>query len=121
MKATLENTKATYDPTLDKYTNVVLFAEHNARAEAILTKAGLPAQYNRNGEAEAQKAKEKAVGLCSELKAERLRQHLSQTALANKVGMQKEFVSRIENGRVDIQLSTFLKIVEGLGLKVAVK
>ena len=116
MKATLENTKATYDPTLDKYTNVVLFAEHKARAEAILTKAGLPAQYH-----ETQKAKEKAVGLCNELKAERLRQHLSQTALANKVGMQKEFVSRIENGHVDIQLSTFLKIVEGLGLKVAVK
>ena len=116
MKATLENTKATYDPTLDKYTNVVLFAEHNARAEAILTKVGLPAQYR-----EAQKAKEKAVVLCNELKAERLRQHLSQTALANKVGMQKEFVSRIENGRVDVQLSTFLKIVEGLGLKVAVK
>ena len=86
-----------------------------------MDKAGLPAPYHRNGEPEAQKAKEKAVALCNELKAERLRQHISQTALANKVGMQKEFVSRIENGHVDVQLSTFLKIVEGLGLKVAVK
>jgi len=34
--------------------------------------------------------------------------------------MQKEFISRIENGKVDGQLSTFLKLVEGLGLKVMV-
>jgi predicted transcriptional regulator len=32
--------------------------------------------------------------------------------------MQKEFVSRIENGKLDVQLSAFLKIIEGWELQV---
>ena len=108
--------KAVINPELSQYIHADIHTKRAVEAKAFLDKVGLPAQYR-----EAQKAKEKAVVLCNELKAERLRQHLSQTALANKIGMQKEFVSRIENGRVDVQLSTFLKIVEGLGLKVAVK
>ena len=90
-------------------------SEHDKRAKEFLDRVGLPSQI-----LEAQAAKAKAAELCEVLKQHRLRHHLTQTELADKVGMQKEFISRIENGKVDVQLSTFLKISEGLGLRVMV-
>ena len=44
---------------------------------------------------------------------------LTQAELANRTGTKKSYISRIENGKSDIQLSTFFKIIEeGLGKKV---
>lgn len=106
--------KMTYDPNLDKYAGVL--SEHDKRAKAILERVGLPPQI-----VEAQAAKEQAAQLCDTLKQHRQRQHLSQTDLAQKVGMQKEFISRIENGKVDVQLSTLLRIASGLGLRLTVE
>ena len=54
------------------------------------------------------------------LKAERLSQGMTQQELADKIGTKKSFISRIENGRVDIQLSTLYRIFNGLGRRVAV-
>lgn len=54
------------------------------------------------------------------LKAERLRQGMTQQQLADKIGTKKSFISRIENGRVDIQLSTLSRVFNGLGRRVAV-
>ncbi|MBQ0022729.1 MAG: helix-turn-helix transcriptional regulator [Prevotellaceae bacterium] len=54
------------------------------------------------------------------LKAERLSQGMTQQQLADKIGTKKSFISRIENGRVDIQLSTLSRIFNGLGRRVAV-
>ncbi|AEI47210.1 helix-turn-helix transcriptional regulator [Runella slithyformis] len=101
------------NPELSKYAGVL--SEHDKRAKEFLEKVGLPPQI-----LEAQAAKVKAAELCETLKQHRQRHHLTQTELADKVGMQKEFISRIENGKVDVQLSTFLKIIESLGLKVMV-
>jgi HTH-type transcriptional regulator / antitoxin HipB len=43
----------------------------------------------------------------------------TQEELALKTGTRKSFISRIENGHSDIQLSTLFKIVEiGFGRKV---
>ena len=102
-------------PELGTQVVPVLFPEQIARAKEILAKYPLPPQI-----LEAQVAKAKAAELCETLKQYRQRHHLTQTELADKVGMQKEFISRIENGKVDVQLSTFLKIIEGLGLRVMV-
>ncbi|MFN8347407.1 MAG: helix-turn-helix transcriptional regulator [Spirosomataceae bacterium] len=101
------------NPELSKYASVL--SEHDKRAKEFLDRVGLPPQI-----LEAQAAKAKAAELCEVLKQHRLRHHLTQTELADKVGMQKEFISRIENGKVDVQLSTFLKIIEGLGLRMTV-
>lgn len=54
------------------------------------------------------------------LKAERLSQGMTQQQLADKIGTKKSFISRVENGRVDIQLSTLSRIFNGLGRRVAV-
>ena len=63
-------------------------------------------------------AKSKAFYLCEMLKQERKKANMTQTELAELADMKKEVISRIENGKVDVQLSTFLRLVEGLGLQL---
>jgi DNA-binding XRE family transcriptional regulator len=42
--------------------------------------------------------------------------NITQQELAEKIGTKKSYISRLENGKVDIQLSTLFKIFEiGLG------
>ena len=50
------------------------------------------------------------------IKKERLQAGLTQTELAQKSGTTKNYISRLENGRSDIEVGTLQKIVElGLG------
>lgn len=54
------------------------------------------------------------------LKDARRKANLTQEQLANKVGTKKSYISRIENGKCDIQLSTLYRIFEsGLGKRVS--
>jgi len=63
------------------------------------------------------KAKSFAIGEL--IKEERKLAHLTQEQLADKIGAKKSFISRIENGHSDIQLSTLYKLIEfGLGRKI---
>ena len=53
------------------------------------------------------------------LKEARHKAHLTQEQLAEKIGTKKSYISRIENGKADIQLSTLFKIFEqGLGRRI---
>lgn len=54
------------------------------------------------------------------LKEERLRVGMTQQQLAEKIGTKKSFISRVENGHTDVQLSTLSKIFYGLGRRVAI-
>jgi HTH-type transcriptional regulator/antitoxin HipB len=63
-------------------------------------------------------AKVEALIWAKKLKELRKETSLSQQALAEKTGLKKSFISRVENGKVDIQLSTFLKILQGLGKSI---
>ncbi len=56
-----------------------------------------------------------------QLKDERLKAGLTQEELADKIGTKKSFISRVEKGRADIQLSTLVKVFRGLGRQVCVK
>ena len=53
------------------------------------------------------------------LKEERKRAGLTQEQLADKIGTKKSYISRVENGHADIQVSTLFKIFQGLGRKVS--
>ncbi len=54
------------------------------------------------------------------LKEARREANLTQEQLANKVGTKKSYISRLENGRCDIQLSTLYRIFEdGLGKRIS--
>ena len=53
------------------------------------------------------------------LKEARREANMTQEQLALKVGTKKSYISRLENGKCDIQLSTLYRIFEfGLGKKV---
>lgn len=55
------------------------------------------------------------------LKAARKDANMTQQQLAEKIGTKKSYISRLENGKCDIQLSTLYRIFEfGLGKKVSV-
>ncbi|HUH73930.1 MAG TPA: helix-turn-helix transcriptional regulator [Chitinophagales bacterium] len=54
------------------------------------------------------------------LKEARKEANMTQEQLAEKVGTKKSYISRLENGKCDIQLSTLYRIFEfGLGKKVS--
>jgi DNA-binding XRE family transcriptional regulator len=63
--------------------------------------------------------KAKAFLIGELIKEERKNAHLTQEQLGEKIGANKSFISRIENGKTDIQLSTFYRLIEfGLGKKL---
>ena len=63
------------------------------------------------------KAKSFAIG--GILREARKEAKMTQEELAKKTGTKKSFISRIENGYSDIQLSTLYRIVEiGLGRRI---
>ena len=60
--------------------------------------------------------KSKAFTIGVLIKEERKKANMTQTELAEKSGTKKSYISRIENGQSDIQLTTLFKIIEtGLG------
>lgn len=63
--------------------------------------------------------KAKAFLIGEVIKEERRLAKMTQEELAEKVGAKKSFISRIENGKSDIQLSTLYRLLEfGLGKKI---
>ena len=60
-----------------------------------------------------------AFCLAQTLKEERKRAGLTQEELADKIATKKTYISRLENGKADIQLSTLFRIFEGLGKRVS--
>lgn len=59
--------------------------------------------------------------LAERLKEERLKAGLTQEQLAEKIGTKKSYISRLENGKADVQLSTLFRIFEGLGRRIRLK
>jgi HTH-type transcriptional regulator/antitoxin HipB len=63
--------------------------------------------------------KAKAFMIGEIIREERRLAKLTQEQLAERIGAKKSFISRIENGQTDIQLSTLFRLLElGLGKKV---
>jgi len=63
--------------------------------------------------------KAKAFAIGEIIREARKEAHMTQEQLAERTGTKKSFISRIENGKSDIQLSTLYKLLEvGLGKRV---
>ena len=63
--------------------------------------------------------KAKAFVVGEMIKDARKEAHMTQEALASKTGTKKSYISRLENGKIDIQISTLFKIFEkGLGKRL---
>lgn len=54
------------------------------------------------------------------LREERIRAGLTQQQLADMVGTKKTYISRVENGKQNINLTTLFRLFECLGKKVAI-
>jgi ribosome-binding protein aMBF1 (putative translation factor) len=75
-------------------------------------------KYGKKGSEERDKydSESLAFRLGVMLKEARNEANMTQEELANKVGTKKSYISRVERGLSDIQLSSFHKIIElGLG------
>lgn len=57
--------------------------------------------------------------LATTLKEERQKAGLTQQELAERIGTKKTYISRLENGKADVQLNTLFRIFEGLGRRVS--
>lgn len=81
----------------------------------------LDAEYGKPGTPEREKFDADAAAFClaETLKEERLKAGLTQQQLAERIGTKKTYISRLENGKADIQLSTLFRIFEGLGRRVS--
>jgi len=78
----------------------------------------LDIQYGKVGTKKRNEFEEKAqyFVISEMLKDARREANLTQEQLAKKVGTKKSYISRLENGKCDIQLSTLYRIFEeGLG------
>ena len=51
------------------------------------------------------------------LRDERKRQKLTQQQLGERIGKKREYISSLEQGQTDMQLSTFMLMANALGLK----
>ena len=92
-----------------KTKNITTFQEH------------LSKQYGKRGTEKRTEfeIKAKAFLIGEVIKEERRLAKMTQEQLADKIGAKKSFISRIENGKSDIQLSTLYRLLEfGLGKKV---
>jgi len=81
----------------------------------------LEIKYGKRGTPAREEFHEKArnFAISEQLKEARKNAKITQEQLAQKIGTKKTYISRLENGRSDIQLSTLYKIFEkGLGKKV---
>ncbi len=80
--------------------------------DLLLSKYGKPGTKNRDEF----DAKSKAFMIGELIKETRRKYNITQEELALKTGTKKSYISRIENGKSDIQLSTLFRIFEeGLG------
>jgi HTH-type transcriptional regulator/antitoxin HipB len=90
--------------------NIITFDEH------------LDQRYGRIGTKKRTEfeIKAKAFAIGEILRDARKEAQMTQEELAKKTGTRKSFISRIENGHSDIQLSTLYRLVEiGFGKRVS--
>lgn len=81
----------------------------------------LDAKYGKRGEPERERFEADAEAFCLAeiLKAERKEAGLTQEQLAERIGTKKAYISKVENGHIDVQLSTLFRIFAGLGKRVS--
>lgn len=81
----------------------------------------IDAEYGAVGTPEREQFEAEANAFClaATLKEERLKAGLTQEQLAERIGTKKTYISRLENGKADVQLGTLFRIFEGLGRRVS--
>jgi HTH-type transcriptional regulator/antitoxin HipB len=58
--------------------------------------------------------------IAEKLRQERINAGMTQQQLADRIGAKKSYISRIENGKTDVQVKTLFRLFQGLGKTVRV-
>ncbi len=79
----------------------------------------LDEKYGRFGTSEREQFDEQAIAWFygSMLRERRKELKLTQKQLAEKLGREQSYIARVENGKADIQLSSFFRIAAVLGIQ----
>ncbi len=92
-------------------------AKQKSFEELLDLKYGVPGTPKRNAFEE----KELLYSISEMIKQARKDAGMTQEVLATKLGTKKSYISRLENGKCDVQLSTLYRIFEeGLGKKITI-
>ena len=54
------------------------------------------------------------------IKETRKEKHLTQQELADKIGKERAYIAKIEQGKTDLQISNFVQIINALGLTLQI-
>jgi ribosome-binding protein aMBF1 (putative translation factor) len=82
----------------------------------------LDVEYGKTETPERDQFEDEAQTFCLAecLKEERKKAGLTQEELAERIGTKKSYISKLENGHADVQLSTLFRIFKGLGKRISV-
>jgi DNA-binding XRE family transcriptional regulator len=85
--------------------------------------AQLAAKYGEHGSAERAKFDEEACAFYTSqiLLEARQKARLTQQELAKRIGVDKSYISRIENGTTVPSVATFYRIINALGLSIEIR
>ena len=81
----------------------------------------LDQEYGPQGTPERASVETEAEAFClaETLREQRRLAGLTQQELADKIGTKKSYISKLENGHADVQLSTLFRIFAGLGKRIS--
>ena len=81
----------------------------------------LDQEYGSQGTPERESFETEAEAFClaETLREQRRLAGLTQQELADKIGTKKSYISKLENGHADVQLSTLFRIFAGLGKRIS--
>jgi DNA-binding XRE family transcriptional regulator len=78
--------------------------------------------YGKEGTPEREQFRREAYAFCmgQVIKDERKKEKVSQAELAQRVGVNKSYISQIENGDIEPGVGTFYRIINALGLRIEI-
>ena len=82
----------------------------------------LAEKYGKHGTPEREEFSAKALAYYygELIKETRKEQKLNQQELADKIGKERAYIAKIEQGKTDLQISNFTQIINALGLSLKV-
>ncbi|MDF9830383.1 helix-turn-helix transcriptional regulator [Parabacteroides sp. PF5-6] len=84
--------------------------------------AWLDQQYGKVGTSEREEFRREAYAYCMGqiIHDARKQEKMTQTELAERIGTNKSYISKVEKGVVEPGISTFCRIIDALGLKIEI-
>ncbi|GHV58070.1 transcriptional regulator [Bacteroidia bacterium] len=94
--------------------------EHRNNHQIVDYDAVLDAKYGKIGTPERIAAEEKAIAFFTGKMIEDARKQskMTQSELGKRIGSDRSYISKVENGKIEPKVSTFYRIINALGLRI---